>query len=296
MFKTIKRFLAAAALAVVFVAPSLAAVTFGKLDAAIIVAQSIDLRGKVGGGTDDINVAFVYKPIWLMGGEGWLNYYWDPVSTATDDAPSVDSPGTWASVVQPTGLGTGRWILTADARSSIIPLNPDWNATVGPTKILGKPTIPATPVNADWSAVSGLAQILNKPAIPAAFSIGAPAALTVTLGASAYQANNSAKDAVVVLNVGATSTQTLLSTTEASQKIEVVVGATSGAVTGATPTGAKVGQFESTQSNTVVVGLTLNQKNAGTITFLLPAGYYFRVRQTAGSQGFLTSAFDQAIN
>lgn len=47
-------------------------------------------------------------------------------------------------------------------------LNADWDATVGPTEILNKPTIPAAPVNADWVALSGLAQVYNKPTIPAA--------------------------------------------------------------------------------------------------------------------------------
>ena len=44
----------------------------------------------------------------------------------------------------------------------------DWNAPMGPSMILNKPTIPAAQVNSDWNSSSGLSQILNKPTIPAA--------------------------------------------------------------------------------------------------------------------------------
>jgi hypothetical protein len=45
-------------------------------------------------------------------------------------------------------------------------INPDWNATTGKSKILNKPTIPASQVNSDWNASTGVEQILNKPTVP----------------------------------------------------------------------------------------------------------------------------------
>lgn len=44
----------------------------------------------------------------------------------------------------------------------------DWDAEVGPTRIINKPDIPAAQVPSDWDATTGPARILNKPTIPAA--------------------------------------------------------------------------------------------------------------------------------
>ncbi|MFG9883557.1 hypothetical protein ACG3SK_21705 [Pseudomonas aeruginosa] len=44
-----------------------------------------------------------------------------------------------------------------------------------------------------------------------------------------------------------------------------------------------------------MIGLNLNSQQANTYSVLLPAGWYFAVRQTAGSGLQVVSAFDQAL-
>lgn len=95
-------------------------------------------------------------------------YIWDNSSTAT---PNDDG------VVKPTAVSSaGRWLRQGGFYSMIV--NADWNATSGAEVIFNKPTIPAVQVNADWGSMSGISQILNRPSLATVATSGAYSDLT----------------------------------------------------------------------------------------------------------------------
>ncbi len=122
--------------------------------------------------------------------------------------------------------------------------------------------------------------------------IGSPVPRTVALG-SAYQASDASKPAFVSLNLASTSSNSLLSSAQAVQAGEVIVGSSAGAVTAAT--GHKVATHRNAQGGTLVVGLTITQEQHQNVALLLPAGWYFGVRQTTGANLSVPSAFDQTV-
>lgn len=98
---------------------------------------------------------------------------------------------------------------------------------------------------------------------------------------------------MVTINLQSSATNTLLSATESSQKGDVYVASTALGVTAAT--GSRVGVHENTQGGVLVVGLTITQIQGQTVTFALPAGWYFGVRRTTGTTMTIVNAFDQAV-
>lgn len=111
---------------------------------------------------------------------------------------------------------------------------------------------------------------------------------------SAYQASDPARAAVMMLNLASLSSNSLLVATEASQKGELMIAATAAEITGGTA--QKVAVHENTQGGVLVIGLTITQRIAQCISFLLPAGWFFGVRQTVGSNLSIASAFEQAVS
>lgn len=201
----------------------------------------------------------------------------------------------------------------------------DWNATTGLSVLLNKPSlsavatsgayadlsgtpsIPAAQVNSDWNAGSGVAQILNKPilstvattgsytdlsnkpTIPTEFSVGSPTSRSVSLS-TAYQCTNTARPCSITITLQAQSSVSLSGAS--NNEGAVTIGSTSGVAAG---TGTNIATYKNNLGGTLVIGLNLNSQQANTYSVLLPAGWYFAVRQTAGSGLQVVSAFDQAL-
>lgn len=219
--------------------------------------------------------------------EDYRVYKWNPIDTTTPDDDEIVLP----TIPHPaTGIigGPGRWNKIA---IDVFPqVAADWNASSGAAYILNKPSIPTDPINSDWTASSGLAQILNKPNIPGAIIVGNPNSRSVSLS-TAYQATDITKSAIITLNLISAPSITLGGGT--TNIGEVRIGTNNSVSSGG---GTAVGAYRSSLTGTLVLGVAITMDSVNTITFALPAGWYFAVRQTTGSGLAVTSAFDQSIS
>lgn len=119
-------------------------------------------------------------------------------------------------------------------------------------------------------------------------SVGSPNTRSLSL-ATAYQATNTAVASVVTVNLSSTAALTLGGGT--TNTADVVIGSTNAVAGG---TGTIIGRYANTLTGTLIVGLAVNTNANSTVTFVLPAGWFFAIRQTAGTVS-ITSAFDQSI-
>ena len=133
----------------------------------------------------------------------------------------------------------------------------------------------------DWA-------IINQGLDSTPVVIGNPTTITLSL-ATAYQSSDPAKSAVISLNINSTASLTLGGGT--ANTGQVVIGPTSAVASG---TGTVIGVYRNTLSGTVVVGVGMNSDSASQIQFVLPIGWYYAVRQTAGTIN-ITSAFEQLL-
>lgn len=122
----------------------------------------------------------------------------------------------------------------------------------------------------------------------AAFAVGTPNSRSVSL-ATAYQATDNTKPAFVVANL--TSTATLSLSGGTTNTADIVIGSTNAVASG---TGTTIGKYANTNTGALTIGLNLSTVSAVGYSFALPAGWYFAVRQTAGTVT-VTSAFDQSL-
>lgn len=169
----------------------------------------------------------------------------------------------------------------------------------------GRPTIPAAQVSSDWNATSGVAQVLNKPVLATVATtgsyddltnkpsftpvVGAPTSRTLAL-ATAYQCTNTARSCFVVITLQSQSSISLSGTS--NNEGAVTVGATNAVSSG---TGTNIATYKNNLGGTLVVGLVINSLQANTYTVAVPPGWFFAVRQTAGSGLQIASAFEQSI-
>lgn len=119
-------------------------------------------------------------------------------------------------------------------------------------------------------------------------AIGAPTSRSLNLS-TAYQATDPSKPAVLTVNI--TSTATLTISGGQTNSAEVLIGSTTAVASG---TGSAVGRYSNALTGTVLIGVSLDTTQLESFSFALPAGWYFAVRQTAGTVT-ITSAFDQPI-
>ncbi len=124
---------------------------------------------------------------------------------------------------------------------------------------------------------------------PAISVFGTPTSRTLSL-ATAYQATSSSLPAIVTVNLNSTAGLTIGGGT--TNTADVVIGATSAVASG---TGTIIGRYANTLTGTLIVGLAVNTTSGASVTFALPAGWFFAIRQTAGTIS-ITSAFDQSMN
>lgn len=95
---------------------------------------------------------------------------------------------------------------------------------------------------------------------------------------------------MVTLNLTSTSSLSLAGGVTASA--DIVVASTAAAA--AAGTGTVVGKYSNGLTGALVVGLAVNAVQTTPFTFALPAGWFFAVRQTAGTVT-VVSAFDQTV-
>lgn len=119
-------------------------------------------------------------------------------------------------------------------------------------------------------------------------SVGSPTTRTLSL-ATAYQATTTTKPSVVSVNL--TSSASLSLSGGTTNSATVVIGATNGVAGG---TGTAICSYSNANTGALTLGLALQQVYATTCTFALPTGWYFAIRQTAGTVS-ITSAFDQSV-
>lgn len=115
-----------------------------------------------------------------------------------------------------------------------------------------------------------------------------PNTRTVAL-ATAYQASDPTKPAMVTINLTSTAAISLSGGT--TNTADIVMGSTNAI---ATTGGTAIGKYANTNTGTLTVGLNLSTVSTVGYTLALPAGWYFAVRQTAGTVS-ITNAFDQAV-
>lgn len=131
---------------------------------------------------------------------------------------------------------------------------------------------------------------LVSPQIPAQVPppISSPTSRSLTL-ATAFQATDSTRAALITLNLTSNASLTLSGGT--TNTATVVIGATNAVASG---TGTVVGTYSNALTGTLVIGVSINAVATNPITFGLPKGWFFAVLQSAGAVT-ITSAFDQAI-
>lgn len=125
-------------------------------------------------------------------------------------------------------------------------------------------------------------------AIAAADQIGPPISRSLAL-ATAFQASDPTKPALVTINL--TSVANLTLTAGTTNTADLVIGATAAVASGV---GTVIGKYRNSLTGTLIVGLGINTDSGVTVLLPLPVGWFFAIRQTAGTVA-ITSAFDQSL-
>lgn len=120
-------------------------------------------------------------------------------------------------------------------------------------------------------------------------TFSAPASRTFAL-ATAYQASNAAKPAIMTITLQSQSTISLGGAV--NNEGAITLGPTNAVAAG---TGTDVATYKNNLGGTLVIGLSLSSQQANTYTVAVPVGYYFAIRQTAGVGLQIVSVFDQAV-
>lgn len=129
----------------------------------------------------------------------------------------------------------------------------------------------------------------GTPGTPGVNAFGAPVSRSLSL-ATAYQCTDNTKPGIATITL---QSQSSISIGGASNNEgQIVVGPTNAVAGG---TGTNVATYKNNLGGTIVVGLNLTSQQANTYTLAIPAGYYFAIRQTAGSGLQIVSAFDQTV-
>ena len=142
--------------------------------------------------------------------------------------------------------------------------------------------------NAGTSTLAARADHIHPAQSLAAFAVGAPNSRTVAL-ATAYQATDNTKPAIVSVNLSSTASISLSG--GATNTADIVIGSTNAVASG---TGTVIGKYGNSNTGTLTVGLNLSTISAVGYSFALPAGWFFAIRQTGGTVT-VTSAFDQSM-
>lgn len=118
---------------------------------------------------------------------------------------------------------------------------------------------------------------------------GVPQSLTPSF-ATAYQAQDPTRPAIININLNSVAVLTLGGGT--TNTADIVIGATAAVAGG---TGTIIGKYRNTLTGTVIIGVGLNSDASSQIQFLLPIGWYWAIRLTAGTVS-IVSTFEQAVS
>lgn len=132
--------------------------------------------------------------------------------------------------------------------------------------------------------------LTNKPTIPPAYVAGMPIARTLAL-ATAYQATDPTKSALLSITLTSTASLSLSGGTTITG--DALIGLTAAVAAG---TGTIVAKYRNSLTGALTIGLNISTDSAQTINFLLPAGAYFAIRQTAGTTLAILAAVEQVAN
>lgn len=119
-------------------------------------------------------------------------------------------------------------------------------------------------------------------------AVGTPNTRTLAL-ATAYQATDITKPAIVTVNLSSTASISLSG--GGTNTASIVIGSTNAVASG---TGTTICSYANSNTGTLTIGLGLNTIQAGPCSFALPTGWFWAVRQTAGTVT-ITSSFDQSL-
>ena len=120
-------------------------------------------------------------------------------------------------------------------------------------------------------------------------AFGAP--VTRSLGlATAYQCTDPTKPGLVTITLQSQSQISLSGTS--NNEGAITLGSTTAVNVG---TGANVATYKNNLGGGLVVGLSITSQQANTYQVAVPVGYYFAIRQTAGTGLQIVSAFDQTV-
>lgn len=119
-------------------------------------------------------------------------------------------------------------------------------------------------------------------------AFGAPTTRTLSL-ATAYQATTTTKPAIVTVNL--TSTASFSLTGGSTNTADILIGSTSGVATG---TGTIMCKYGNSSTAGVAVGVGVTGIQGSTCTLALPTGWFFAIRQTAGTVT-IVSSFDASV-
>lgn len=177
-------------------------------------------------------------------------------------------------------LGTNLSITSGvlNAAAGVPQVSSDWNAVTGVSAIQNKPTISTVGMTGQYG------DLLDKPTIPVltAFNFGAPGVRSLTT-ATAYQATDSGKAAIVTISPQCTNATTVLAASACTLQVrQGSAGLTCG-----------TGTIVSTWSSTYALGLLLTNTSGSPIDVKLPTGGYFILCATAGTFGTV-AAVDQS--
>lgn len=123
---------------------------------------------------------------------------------------------------------------------------------------------------------------------PGVNALGYPTTRALSL-ATAYQATDNTKPALVTINLNSTAALSLSGGT--TNTADIVIGTTNAVASG---TGTVVCKYANSNTGALTIGLNLSTAMGSTCSFALPTGGYFAIRQTAGTVT-ITSAFDSSV-
>lgn len=150
-------------------------------------------------------------------------------------------------------------------------------------------TVPTQCTGTNFSTgitVAGNANCSTPATVPPA--VGSPNARSLTL-ATAFQATDNTRSAVVNVNLSSTATLSLSGGT--TNSASVVIGSTSAVASG---TGTVIGNYSNSNTGSLTIGLNLSTISAVPVSFMLPKNWFFAVLQTSGTVS-ISSGYDQAV-
>src|SRR6201996_9412787 len=128
-----------------------------------------------------------------------------------------------------------------------------------------------------WTVIGNLKGPAGPNGVAGVNAFSTPNARTLSL-ATAYQATNTAKPAIVTMNLSSTAGLSLA--VGATNTANVVIGATNAVASG---TGTVVATYNNSLTGLLVVGLAINTASAAPVVIALPTGWFFAIIQTGGT-------------